>query len=394
MGRAPCCGKLGLKKGRWTAAEDEILTKYIQANGEGSWRSLPKNAGLLRCGKSCRLRWINYLRSDLKRGNISPEEEQIIIQLHSTLGNRWSLIAGQLGRTDNEIKNYWNSHLSRKIHFEKCMEGESYHQNMVTSTTTLIPPLKRRGGRTSRAIMIRNRNSMLKNLNKLIRIDASKDNNDYNNDNNSDNIAISCNHFNCGILPKELPSKRVTLSSTISSSRQKENKQEDPVTTRSPCQDSIKVREIEEGQPQKLMFAGLNKEVGVPQESGPMRLCYNGFMVGSDELDPRGVLTFNGDREGKEEVGMKQKGRMVNGGEDLDSGVAATNMSCTNSGCAGGESSDQWFSSSTTTSSYLDDGRLDWEWEGAGAVVGHLWSEDDQKGEMLSWLWDSDNIQH
>nr|GEZ24227.1 transcription factor MYB12-like [Tanacetum cinerariifolium] len=83
--KAPCCEKTGLKRGRWTAEEDKILLDYIQAHGEGSWRSLPKNAGLLRCGKSCRLRWINYLRSDVRRGNISKEEEQIITNLHASL---------------------------------------------------------------------------------------------------------------------------------------------------------------------------------------------------------------------------------------------------------------------------------------------------------------------
>ncbi|AQK91324.1 Transcription factor MYB12 [Zea mays] len=88
MGRAPCCGKVGLKKGRWTREEDEILARYIEEHGEGSWRSLPKNAGLLRCGKSCRLRWINYLRAGLKRGNITEEEEDVIVKLHATLGNR------------------------------------------------------------------------------------------------------------------------------------------------------------------------------------------------------------------------------------------------------------------------------------------------------------------
>ncbi|KAK7392257.1 hypothetical protein VNO78_20689 [Psophocarpus tetragonolobus] len=90
---APCCEKVGLKRGRWTAEEDELLAKYIQANGEGQWRSLPKNAGLLRCGKSCRLRWINYLRADLKRGNISAEEENTIVKLHASFGNRLVLPA-------------------------------------------------------------------------------------------------------------------------------------------------------------------------------------------------------------------------------------------------------------------------------------------------------------
>ncbi|CAI9756525.1 unnamed protein product [Fraxinus pennsylvanica] len=116
MGRAPCCGKNGLKKGPWTPEEDQILIDYIQKNGYGNWRTLPKNAGLLRCGKSCRLRWTNYLRPDIKRGRFSFEEEETIIQLHSILGNKWSAIAARLpGRTDNEIKNYWNTNIRKKL---------------------------------------------------------------------------------------------------------------------------------------------------------------------------------------------------------------------------------------------------------------------------------------
>ncbi|KAL4368942.1 hypothetical protein GQ457_05G029650 [Hibiscus cannabinus] len=115
MGRAPCCDKNVLKKGPWTPEEDQKLIDYIQKHGYGNWRTLPKNAGLQRCGKSCRLRWTNYLRPDIKRGRFSFEEEEIIIQLHSILGNKWSAIAARLpGRTDNEIKNYWNTHI-RKI---------------------------------------------------------------------------------------------------------------------------------------------------------------------------------------------------------------------------------------------------------------------------------------
>nr|AAU44000.1 hypothetical protein [Oryza sativa Japonica Group] len=73
-------------------------------------------ARLQRCGKSCRLRWINYLRPDLKRGSFSQQEEDLIVALHEILGNRWSQIASHLpGRTDNEIKNFWNSCLKKKL---------------------------------------------------------------------------------------------------------------------------------------------------------------------------------------------------------------------------------------------------------------------------------------
>ncbi|KAL5209446.1 hypothetical protein ABZP36_005069 [Zizania latifolia] len=114
--RPPCCDESSVKKGPWTREEDQKLVAYVEKHGHGSWRSLPKRAGLNRCCKSCRLRWINYLRPDIKRGNFSPEEEQTIITLHSIMGNKWSTIATRLpGRTDNEIKNYWNTRLKKRL---------------------------------------------------------------------------------------------------------------------------------------------------------------------------------------------------------------------------------------------------------------------------------------
>ncbi|XP_061365120.1 myb-related protein 306-like [Gastrolobium bilobum] len=116
MGRPPCCDKIGIKKGPWTPEEDIILVSYIQEHGPGNWRSVPTNTGLMRCSKSCRLRWTNYLRPGIKRGNFTDHEEKMIIHLQALLGNRWAAIASYLPqRTDNDIKNYWNTHLKKKL---------------------------------------------------------------------------------------------------------------------------------------------------------------------------------------------------------------------------------------------------------------------------------------
>ncbi|XP_048435244.1 transcription factor MYB1-like [Pyrus x bretschneideri] len=84
MGRNPCCSKEGVKRGPWTSLEDKMLADYIQAHGEGKWSNVPKHAGRKRCGKSCRLRWLNYLRPN-KRGDITQDEEDLIIRLHKLL---------------------------------------------------------------------------------------------------------------------------------------------------------------------------------------------------------------------------------------------------------------------------------------------------------------------
>ncbi|XP_031372774.1 TMV resistance protein N-like isoform X3 [Punica granatum] len=117
MGRAPCCDQANVKKGPWSAEEDAKLNDYIEKHGTGvNWITLPRTAGLKRCWKSCRLRWLNYLRPNIKHGEFSDVEDRVICTLFATIGSRWSIIAAQLpGRTTNGIKNYWNMKLKKKL---------------------------------------------------------------------------------------------------------------------------------------------------------------------------------------------------------------------------------------------------------------------------------------
>ncbi|XP_068480325.1 transcription factor MYB35-like [Phaseolus vulgaris] len=115
MVRSPC-EKVNVKRGVWTTEEDTKKLAFGSKHGSGNWTSVPKKTRLKRCGKSCRLRWANCLRPDLKHDNFTAQEEDLIIKLHAAIGSRWSIIAQQLpGRTDNDVKIYWNTKLKKKL---------------------------------------------------------------------------------------------------------------------------------------------------------------------------------------------------------------------------------------------------------------------------------------
>ncbi|KAL8115700.1 hypothetical protein AgCh_022266 [Apium graveolens] len=132
-----------IRKGPWTEHEDVQLVFYVNLFGDRRWDFIAKVSGLKRTGKSCRLRWVNYLHPGLKRGKMTPHEERLVVELHSKWGNRWSKIARKLpGRTDNEIKNYWRTYMRKEAQEKKMpMPPSPSYSNCSSSISSASPSL-------------------------------------------------------------------------------------------------------------------------------------------------------------------------------------------------------------------------------------------------------------
>ncbi|KAH9320064.1 hypothetical protein KI387_021833, partial [Taxus chinensis] len=140
-------GKDVLRKGPWMPEEDEILIEYVRQYGARDWNSIGAKGLLPRTGKSCRLRWVNKLKPDLKSVAVafwhrsgckfSPEEENLVMEMQGKLGNKWAKIASYLpGRTDNDVKNFWSTRQKRMMRALQGPRGVSSNADRVQHHTT------------------------------------------------------------------------------------------------------------------------------------------------------------------------------------------------------------------------------------------------------------------
>ncbi|MQL84461.1 hypothetical protein Taro_016970 [Colocasia esculenta] len=133
-----------LRKGPWMAEEDAVLIEYVRKHGPRDWSSIRHKGLLPRSGKSCRLRWVNKLKPDLKTGcKFSPEEERVVINLQAQFGNKWARIATYLpGRTDNDVKNFWSTRqkrLARLLQAQSKANSQGAHGKSPVFCHELMP---------------------------------------------------------------------------------------------------------------------------------------------------------------------------------------------------------------------------------------------------------------
>ncbi|KAJ8747023.1 hypothetical protein K2173_013097 [Erythroxylum novogranatense] len=332
--------KGGVEEGRWTAEEDEALRKYIEANGEGSWRSLPKNAGLLRCGKSCRLRWINYLRNDLKRGNISTEEEEIMVKLHASLGN------------------------SRKVQSFRRVDNDSLPL-IVDLSNNVGMASKRKGGRTSRWAMKKNKT--------FSRKDVASQPKRPNTSSISEKLPDEVPLPQTPDLERETTVPGATYDPLILDACVQDTEQMDLIIS-SPSQETgagfLDSREQKSlglcvGEVNTNETSGTDEMLGSYGSSidGEM-LCFDDI-IDNQLVDPNGVLVFN---EEKQAEAVTQRG--------VDELRIQMDQSFELHSCT-----------ASITSCFDDNYVANWSWE--DMVTGHELF--DQTGDNdLCWLWESD----
>ncbi|XP_058744806.1 transcription factor MYB1-like [Vicia villosa] len=184
----------GMRKGAWTHEEDKLLKACINKYGEGKWHLVPQRAGLNRCRKSCRLRWLNYLSPEINRESFSEDEVDMILRMHKLLGNRWALIAARLpGRTANDVKNYWHTHLRKKMISRKTEDKkEKEKPNETMKAHEIIKPQPRTFSSHSRWLNGKNNNFV-----KQIVTVSNKDASTANDGGNTETMATNQNGRDC-----------------------------------------------------------------------------------------------------------------------------------------------------------------------------------------------------